>query len=231
MYQQFTPPMTNILYRVVEIHGKDFGTGFFVEVDGLQYFVTAAHLIDPSADSIKIFCNGAFNSFPCKILSVSEMNDLAVISFTEEIIEAFPVLLDYGHLGYGQHVFFLGFPFNDRGPVTQLRGKDFPFPFVKWGAVSLLDFGSPTGTLILDAMNNPGFSGGPVCFTTEAGVQKIAGMIIGLKEEERIIEAAEKDTDRIKRYYKQNTGITYAISARVIKEQIRETHGGLPIAS
>ena len=212
--------MTNVLYRVVEIHGKDFGTGFFIEVEGLQYFITAAHLIDSSATSIRIFFNGIFNALPCKVLSISERNDLAVICLSEIIVETFPVPLDYGHLGYGQHVFFLGFPFNDKGPVTELLGRDFPFPFVKWGAISLLDFGSPTGTLILDAMNNPGFSGGPVCFTTESGEQKIAGMIIGLKEEWRTLEEPDAVIDKKNRYYKQNTGITYAISSKVIKDQI-----------
>lgn len=222
MLNQFMPPTTNVLYRVYKLHGIDIGTCFVVEVDSHDYLITAAHLIDIENPSFRLYFEGRWQSFPADLHSVDVKRDVAIFRPSQRLVpDGFPAELGYGGLTYGQHVFFLGFPYGDHGDTTSFDDRRFPFPFVKWGAISLLDFGSPSNTLFLDAMNNPGFSGGPVCFTTDSRQQKIAGMIIGMKEEERVIDDQSSYVAQ-KSYYKQNTGLTYAISAGAIIKQIRK---------
>jgi hypothetical protein len=62
----------------------------------------------------------------------------------------------------GQDVFFLGFPYGLRMPSTGLN-RGFDFPLVKKATISSL-CGSPGEPqyMLLDGINNPGFSGGPV---------------------------------------------------------------------
>jgi len=76
---------------------------------------------------------------------------------------------------YSQDVFFLGFPY-DIVPNLLFGSGGFPMPLVRKAIVAAMD----RDTLILDGHNNPGFSGGPVCFfRPNEGAARIAGVVSG----------------------------------------------------
>jgi hypothetical protein len=63
----------------------------------------------------------------------------------------------------GQDMFFVGYPFKmwaDGGPMMCGR----PLPFVKKGTLSAFETLSDPKILWIDAINNEGFSGGPLVF-------------------------------------------------------------------
>ena len=82
-------------------------------------------------------------------------------------------------MGYGQQVYFLGFPFGWDGGGEGIN-RDFPVPFVKAGIASSLG-GGETSRIYVDGHNNKGFSGGPLVFrpAAEAGSPdfKVAGVV------------------------------------------------------
>jgi len=83
-----------------------------------------------------------------------------------------------GHqlLFYSQEVFFLGFPFGWQPNVGPIN-NGYPMPYVKRAIVSMIEF-DPLPRLVLDGINNPGFSGGPVAFQSkEDGTWRIAGVV------------------------------------------------------
>ena len=80
-------------------------------------------------------------------------------------------------LGYGQRVYFLGFPFGWDGGAEYIN-RDFPIPFVKTGIVSAIIEGTDS-RIFIDGHNNKGFSGGPVVFTP-SGQQRTQFRVAGV---------------------------------------------------
>ena len=80
----------------------------------------------------------------------------------------------------GQEVFFLGFPFEYDGLLAHYPNSNSPLPFVKKATMSGILTPAPS-LLVLDGYNNPGFSGGPVCFKRRDGKFSIAGVVSGYR--------------------------------------------------
>ena len=67
--------------------------------------------------------------------------------------------------------------------------------------------------LLLDGHNNPGFSGGPVCFSTPTqDLMTIAGVISGYRYHKKAI--IDENDNPQPHYWKENTGIIYAYSIK-----------------
>ncbi len=111
-----------------------------------------------------------------------------------------PIEVSSDGLIYGQDVFFLGFPYWFLGRI--IFGDDgYPLPFVKKALVSSLD----KSVFLLDGHNNPGFSGGPVVFTSPGTSQcKFAAVISGFQAVEEPILVSGQKTEFV---YEDNTGI------------------------
>ena len=63
---------------------------------------------------------------------------------------------------YGQEAYFLGFPFDLEWEVAdEALNRSFPLPILKRSIVSAMLFDIPQKLILLDGINNPGFSGGP----------------------------------------------------------------------
>jgi len=71
----------------------------------------------------------------------------------------------------GQDVFFLGFPYNYDSLLQQSPFGNTPIPFVKKACMSAIIKSGEDILLLLDGHNNPGFSGGPVCFSASTKKQ------------------------------------------------------------
>jgi hypothetical protein len=95
------------------------------------------------------------------------------------VTSAGPVLLGTDGVIFGQQVSFLGFPFGWFQKCNIELNDMRPLPFVKTATVSSLNLGDES-VLVLDGINNIGFSGGPVCFKKpEERYSRICGVISG----------------------------------------------------
>jgi hypothetical protein len=130
--------------------------------------------------------------------------------------ERLKLKLDSEKLHMGQHVHFLGFPLMLEEYIDYKGFEDRPMPFERGAIVSLICAKS----LILDANNTVGFSGGPVVFYKD-NEHFVCGIITGYKEEICFVEMPDEDWEKeLDAIYKQNTGIAYACDAQDIKKLI-----------
>lgn len=188
----------NVISRVFEIReGDETGSMFLFDFGGQQYFVTAQHMVSALgvAGSVDVLANDA-NWHPIKVRILhgnSPCNDVAVLipDPAEKValkIDDLPV-----HSGwyFGQETYFLGFPY---GLYTYFRklAEKHPVPLIKHGYVSakvgcdsMYPGADPDKSLILlDGMNNPGFSGGPVVgpdLDTPGHPLKLIGVVSGFR--------------------------------------------------
>jgi hypothetical protein len=128
----------------------------------------------------------------------------------------------------GQDVYFLGFPYGLQSEVGELN-DGFPFPLVKKACVSMLSLnGRGARYFLLDGVNNPGFSGGPVVFSPPGNGEAacIAGVVAGYRFAWDSVYLDGKATELT---VPSNTGIIMAYSIEHALEMIRANPGGAPI--
>ncbi|MCY3954819.1 MAG: serine protease [Nitrospira sp.] len=173
---------TNVIHRTFHILWNDnTGTGFTIDHKSKQYLVTARHVVHEikSGDAIKIFHDKEWKDLVVNVVGVGSGEvDAAILACSVRLSPAYPLVASIAHLGYGQHVSFLGYPFGwDAGGEQINRGV--PLPFVKAGIVSAIEFGD-VSRIFLDAHGNKGFSGGPVVFVPYGQPQNelnVAGIV------------------------------------------------------
>jgi len=130
-------------------------------------------------------------------------------------------------LALGEDMFFLGFPFKMWGDIGAFMGG-FPCPFAKKGTLSSLGVGSPQ-VLYVDAINNEGFSGGPLFFypMSKPKELRIAGVVSKFRiEHEPVIDEYGDPTKMTVPY---NTGFLVAYSINHAIELIRPSTGSRPM--
>lgn len=107
---------------------------------------------------------------------------------------------------------FLGFPYKMSGDVGDFLGG-YPSPFFKKGTVSVIEYGNPS-ILQVDAINNEGFSGGPLCFTPLADSRSphIAAVVSKYRVEQ--LPVLDSQGEPTGDYVEYNTGflIAYGIN-------------------
>lgn len=151
--------------RVVRVETPDgTGSGFLIDHRDQQWLVTAQHVIDGTAltDVQVIHHTGQKDLALTPIPAVCPGADIAVFRLAERVVSKDLTLVASGDgATLAQDAFLLGYPL---GLGMRSAGGE-KFPFVKKGIFS----GSATGpdrthVWWLDALGNPGFSGGPVVF-------------------------------------------------------------------
>ena len=203
------------------------GSCFTLEQDGIQYIITAKHLFKrlsfPNHAIVQILLSSkVFQEMEVDIKYHSQDYDVAVLKTVPyKTLSPF-----YGNgfstegIIYGQDVYFLGFPYDYRNNLGDLPGLDRPIPFVKKACVSGFESGK---VMLLDGHNNPGFSGGPVCFkrlSTQTNTMSIAGIISGYRYyKEPVLDNNGNETGF---YTKSNTGIIYAYDISIAREIIKD---------
>lgn len=158
--------LTNILYRTFFIKALAYGTAFTIEVSGNEYLITARHLLPPEGDEIDIqlFRNQKWETLTAAVVGRCRGEvDIAVLRVIPRLTSPeFTVTASMADIMLGNDVYFLGFPYKMSGDVGSFMGG-LPCPFAKKGTLSLLATGTPY-VLYVDAINNEGFSGGPLFF-------------------------------------------------------------------
>jgi len=156
----------NVLQRVFHIqYGNSTGTAFTVDHESKQYLVSARHVVEGirSGDALKILHQHEWKTFNVEVVGLGQgETDIAVLSSSLQMSPQIPLPADAGGIGFGQQVYFLGFPFGWDGAAEYIN-RDFPIPFVKSGVLSGILHGGVT-MFYIDAHVNEGFSGGPLGF-------------------------------------------------------------------
>lgn len=198
LHAQSAQPTNNILFNTLMIKcGAETGTMFSVDVDNRQYWLTAKHILtgktsgpagefshktvllqilDPIGSEIK------WNSIRFDVIdSGKDIDIVALVPTTQLQVSDIPALqLSSGNFGIGGECSFLGFPYADTWTATFSTTTgllSYKMPFIKHCYISGI-IKQPQGVLVLDGINNPGFSGGPVLYNTGPS-QVVIGVISG----------------------------------------------------
>ena len=204
-----------ILCRVLKISFKNStGTSFTMENHGEQFLVTAKHIFQsagfPSSATIRLIIGTEYQSYDVDIRYPENPKvDIAVMKL--KIKRCLTPVYENGYsaegLVYGQDVYFVGFPYGYDTILGLLPGGNAPIPFVKKACVSAI-LRDDEGTILLDGINNPGFSGSPVCFKkigANEKTMKILGVVNSYQfNKQPLFDQNDRQTDF---YIRENTGI------------------------
>jgi S1-C subfamily serine protease len=226
---------TRELFQTVEISadysplpGKQYhtGTGFFVFEHNLPYLVTARHMFPDGTEgsSIRLYVrtSQAWTTLAVKLhFPENDRVDVAVLTvddYQEKSASGF-VFCDE-HLSLGDEGIFLGYPYGlETDP--NLGGANIPeayagrvVPFAKRATFSgVIRLGSRADDelIVLDGMNNEGFSGGPLIFSSGASVPCVAGVVVAYRN--MALAVYDEKLQKTVQSVKSNTGLIYAVPA------------------
>lgn len=214
--------LTNILYRTFFIKAAQYGTAFTIDVDGNEYLVTAKHLLNTNVSKfeLQLFHEKKWLRGPATVVGHGKGEiDISVLRLETRLTPVgFDVTPSMGELAIGQDMFFLGFPYKMSGESGSIMGG-LPFPFAKKGALSLVTFETPQ-TLYVDAINNEGFSGGPLFFYPlgRPNELRVAGVVSKFRVEyETVLDELGNPTKFTVPY---NTGFLVAYGIKHVLEII-----------
>jgi len=200
-------PTNNVIFRVLMVKSQyGRGTIFSIDVDQREYWITAKHILTGAehppygtVDTTKPVSLQILNpnkdeeSWMTLMFSVIDPGkdiDIVALAPPHLVIQnaiTSPSFAD-ADLTIGGECSFLGFPFGGGWHATFKEGG-YWMPYVKHCTVSSVP---GNDLLILDGINNHGFSGGPVLYETGAK-QKIVGVVSGyVAEPTDIIPSAQR---------------------------------------
>ncbi len=218
----------NSFERVLEIRtGLGSGTAFSIPYVGREYLVTARHLLpegDPRPE-VSIASRHMTGTLRLELLPTDPATaDVAVAPLPDAVTPTLPLAAGRDGIIWGQHVFFLGFPY---GLATEFaRGApNQRIAFVKGAVFSASADVEGASLLYLDGMNNPGFSGGPVVFNRDGDHLRpqVCGVIAGYRTE---LQPVYQGTTPITAVAAAaNTGIIIATDIRHVTDAIDNASG------
>lgn len=216
--------LTNILYRTFFIKAANYGTAFTIDVEGEEFLVTARHLLEPNVTDfeLQIFHDKKWLRGHATVVGHGKGEiDISILRIGTRLSPpGFDVIPSMGELTLGQDVFFLGFPYKMWGDVGSFMGG-LPCPFAKKGTLSLLSVESPQ-VLYVDAINNEGFSGGPLFFYPLGKPKelRIAGVVSKFRVEHEVVFDEHGNPTKMTVPY--NTGFLIAYSIKYALELISQ---------
>lgn len=207
--------ISNVLLRVMRIvHGSSCGTAFTVEHNNEQFIVTAKHLFRkegfPLSSTISLLIGKDYKVFDVDVKYPAEQTvDIAVLKHKDKkyLTPAYDVVYSMTGVAMGQDVFFIGFPYDYDNILKLFPGENMPVPFIKKACMSAV-LNDAAGTIILDGINNPGFSGSPVCYNdvfSKNTMMKILGVVSGYRND--IQPLYDQFGNQLNYYAKGNSGL------------------------
>lgn len=159
----------NVFNRVFFIKADRYGTAFSIEVDGREYLVSAKHLFESpeNVKMIKLMHDNKWLDVEVQLVGACRGEvDIAVfvvgIGLTPR---EYVVPATSAGATLGQDVYFVGFPYKMWANLGAIMANR-PVPFIKKGTLSsAFDFSKDVRHIYVDAINNEGFSGGPLVFS------------------------------------------------------------------
>lgn len=220
----------NILQRVFQLRvGAQIATGFTIEVDERQYLITAKHVVaDASrAGSIDIFHDRDWIiNIPYRAVLVEpDVVDIAVLALNQRISPLLPITVGIKGAFLSQKVFFVGFPFGLSINGRAVNGG-FPLPLVKHGIIAAIAIGDGEPFLV-DGINNPGFSGGPVVIADNPTSPRIIGVVSAYKTEQQPVSYGGQEVAALSA--RSNTGLLVAFETEYALRAIEKNPIGFPV--
>jgi len=200
-----SPTVTNnILFRTFLVKAdKEAGTIFSVDVDGREYWITAKHIITgakhppygtvdaktvslsilPQLDTSKQWFVATFT-----VIDPGKDIDIVVLAPPKPLLP--PTIIQTAKMtgesiALGGDCEFVGFPYGT-GWAAKFEAGVVRMPFIKHctlsGIVTSEGAEPKPVILVLDGINNEGFSGGPVVYGAGTS-QQVIGVISGLRRE------------------------------------------------
>jgi hypothetical protein len=184
-------PTFDTLRRTLRVESK-YGTGtiFNIDVDGREYWVTATHIltgakgkpygrITEKTVELRLLNPGGTGRqwLPVKFTVLQPAEDVDVVALApatlvlSTVTNAGPPATSIG-LMLGGPCEFLGYALDGGWRAKMEDGNNFWMPFIKHCTISGMDMDSKMW--ILDGINNPGFSGGPVILGTADTLKYVA---------------------------------------------------------
>jgi S1-C subfamily serine protease len=222
---------SNILRRVFTIRvGSGQATGFTIEVDDRQYLITARHVVSYSTSptTIEIFHDKKWVKVQVRSVFVEPSTvDIAVVALSEQLSDLLPIQ-PIGTKGsyLSQDVFFVGFPYGLSIDGHALN-SGFPLPLVKHGIIAAIANGRGEPFLV-DGINNPGFSGGPVVQSENPKNPAIIGVVSGYRA---VHESVYKEKTKTDLTVQANTGLLVAYDLEYAIEAIKKNPVGYRVKS
>ncbi len=181
------------------------GTIFSIDVDGREYWITAKHIVtgakrppygtvaSPTV-SLKILDPNSDqeNWVPLTFSVIDPGKDIDIVALAPSyaILQNPLPSASVSVIGLmlGGDCEFLGFPFGGGWRASLPGGQGYWMPYVKHCAVSAIP--ATGGVFVLDGINNPGFSGGPVLYHTGPSQQIVAVISGYISEPAEVIPSA-----------------------------------------
>jgi len=195
---------------------NEVGTGFTIEFSGKQYLITAKHILNGANSRsavIEIFRDNKWQELRVTPWFCDKI-DIVVFPLNEFITPNHELPAFVKQITVSQDVYFLGFPYGMRFDSGKLN-NNYPFPFVKKGIVSGLDFSTSVKVIFIDGHNNKGFSGGPVVFFNQAKKLCVCGIISAYIND-------QKGNKNLTEMISENSGIFVAYSIGHAIDKIKE---------
>ncbi|MCW0448619.1 serine protease [Xanthomonas sacchari] len=223
---------SNVLQCVRQVKiGDNVGTLFAIEVNNLQYLVTANHLLEQwqAGDHIEIWQGNTWRDIPVELVGAHEAGDVAAFASPVHLALRLPLEASCKGLTWSQDVFFLGFPYGWRADVPPEINTRYPLPFVKKAIVSAMVVTDGIETIFLDGLNNPGFSGGPVVFRPPGSSEfQVCSVVTSFRYVTEPIYEGDLEHSLV---YRSNTGIIESTNIRIILDLINSNPIGLALPS
>lgn len=217
---------SNVILRTFFLKfGASTATGFTLDHDGRQYFVTARHVCPDigSGDIVSIRKENTWVDFPIELVGAGDPNelsaDITVLAFDKQISPSLSMPATAAGLTWGQDVYFLGYPYGLHSDAFTSDG--YPIPLIKRALMSG-STGATADSFLLDGHNNSGFSGGPAVFRPvgqAAGDYRVFGVISGYKSTTSPIKFQGKETGLSS---EENTGIIVCSSIKQVTDLIEQ---------
>ena len=224
---------SNVFLRVFYIKGQDYGSAFTIDYEDRQYLITAKHIVPAVAKNglLQLYHEKVWKSFKVELVGLGDGEiDITVLVPSVRLSPALKLEPTADGIIIGQDVYFLGYPYKMWTQVGDINRK-FPFPYIKKGILSS-SFNDEDGIqrFFIDAINNPGFSGGPIVFSQPNRVDfKVAAVVSKFKIEfEEILNKEGEKTD-LKCAY--NTGFLIGYGIKHAIDLIKQNPIGLKLNS
>jgi hypothetical protein len=155
---------SNVFLRILLIKTPSGeGTAFTMDIDGRQYLITAKHVVEgmTGRNAISLRENGSWTRIDVTVFPCADPVDIAILVPPRILTVSYPLeSAALSRVTVTQEVFFLGFPFGISAGEHNAAFGPHPVPIGKHGILSAIE----DGVLLVDAYNNPGFSGAPIVF-------------------------------------------------------------------
>ena len=186
---------TEIMQRTFLIRNdaaNKYGTAFLVDRNGVEYLVTARHMVEGlpvTKATIGVWKDNTWKNLQTvkTLFPKSDEVDIAVLKLDEKVSTPFSIQPTDDTSGptMGQPLWFLGYPFQLGTTLSPGAHWDGGTPFIKRGTMSAFNGSNPDAIVYyIDGFNNPGFSGGPIIyFSFTKHVYQLLGVVKGFRSE------------------------------------------------